>query len=276
MQQGDKPELPLTSLSYLNDKLWGLRRKELVVIGGRTSQGKSSLALQIAWDLAIQNYPVHLLSLEMTNKALMKRLFCQQMQVPNAVLMRGGVTPEISAKASVFQDTLRKVPLLITDSIGKTAVELYDLVERLEPKPAVVIVDYIQAIARLRGESYEVMNEYIRRFREMAIEFNFCGILVSQINRGAMKEENKQPALWLLKATGVLEEHADVVLLLHWDYFYRPDEDKKEAYDIIIAKNKDGITGSVSVRFQPEYYRFSDIDMEEAKKIMEAFEGKVM
>jgi replicative DNA helicase len=272
----DRPEIEILSLNHLNDELWGLHKQELMVIGARTSQGKTSFALQVAWDVASQNIPVNFFSLEMTKEALVERLFCQQMSVDNCSLRKGGASrPDIIEKARQFKDTIAKIPLLITNGIGKSITELYYLIERLGPKPAVIIIDYVQAIAKLKGETYEVMNEYIRRFRELSIKHNLCGILLSQINRGAMATESKEPALWLLKSTGVLEEHADTALLLHWDYFYSNNSDDFNRYDIIIAKQKNGVTGKSRCLFYPQFYRFEDISYAAIDEIKREFSGRL-
>ena len=87
-------------------------------------------------------------------------------------------------------------------------------------------------------------------------------MLIAQINRGAMATGDKRPALWLLKSTGVLEEHADLVLLLHWDYFYSNKKEHFNDFEIIIAKHKEGITGTIKCNFYPIHYRFEEIEID--------------
>lgn len=260
-RRSDEPELKLATFPELNYKLWGLQKQRLYVIGARTSQGKSSFISQIAWDVADQGHRTIVYSLEASVDTMMERLFCQQTESDNLKMRRGSEVnkPETLMKAQAFKQAIKDVPLLLLDSIGGTIDELYQSMRLINPKPEVVIIDYIQAIAQLKGERLDVMNEYIRKFREMATRMDFCGILVSQINRSAMGAKDKRPAVWELKGTGVLEEHADVVILLHWDYWYTHDETRKNEYSVLIAKNKDGMTGKVDMNYIPEHYLFSEV-----------------
>ncbi len=257
--RGEEPALPITSLPILNRKIWGLK-EGLTVIGARTSQGKSALALQIAYDLADQGRPVLFLSLEMTVEALIERLFCNVMCVDNYDVLTGKFKkePEIQAKWRSFTDIVSKIPLLITCGVGKSFREINKLVEIVDPKPRVVIIDYIQAVATISGQSREMINEYIRQFRQLALEHKFAGVLCSQINRGAVENRNSEPHLSQLKETGVLEEHADTVLLLHWQNFYIKDPLKENEFKIIIAKQRNGRTGDYTLIYKPEYYKFTE------------------
>ncbi|MBU4311797.1 MAG: AAA family ATPase [Candidatus Omnitrophica bacterium] len=253
------PKLSINTLPALNRKIWGLK-EGLTVIGGRTSQGKSALALQIAFDLAGQSIPVLFLSLEMTVEALIERLFCNIEEVDNYSILTGRFKNdlEIQAKWKTFTDYASKIPLLITCGIGKNFQEINKLVPMINPEPKVVIVDYVQAIVTKAGQSREMINEYIRYFRQLAIEKKFAGVLCSQINRGAEETRRNEPHLYQLKETGVLEEHADTVLLLHWPNFYTRDPSKVNEFKINIAKQRNGRTGEHNLIWKPEYYKFTE------------------
>lgn len=259
-ERAENPKLPINTLPTFNRKIWGLR-EGLTIIGARTSQGKSALALQIAYDLADQGIPVLFLSLEMTVEALIERLFCNVMCVDNYDILTGKFKkePEIQAEWRSFTDIVSKIPLLITCGVGKNFGEINKIIEMIAPRPKVVIVDYIQAVATRSGASREMINEYIRFFRQLALEHKFAGVLCSQINRGAIENRNNEPHLSQLKETGVLEEHADTVLLLHWQNFYIKDPQKENEFKVIIAKQRNGRTGEHTVIFRPQYYKFCEI-----------------
>lgn len=258
--RGDAPEIPITFLPTLNAKIWGLKKKTLVVVGSRTSQGKTSFLTQLAFKLAERNIPVLYLSLEETPDTLIERIFCQEMEVDNFCLISGQFKKELSiqAKWKTFVEVVSKIPLLVTCGVGKNWNEVNQTISLISPKPKVVIVDYIQAIALRPRDSREMINEYIRQFRQGAVEGNYVGILASQINRGAESNANNKPAMWQLKDTGVLEEHSDLVLLLFWEYFYKNDEEKMNDFMIQVAKNKRGRTGEIFVKYYPEFYKFSE------------------
>jgi replicative DNA helicase len=253
-------------------KIWGLK-EGLTVVGARTSQGKSSFVAQIALDLADQGYPVLFLSLEMTVENILERLFCNIMRINNYDLMTGGFA-KYQNEWQTFCKLIENTPLLITSGIGKSWQEVNVMIENMNPKPRCVIVDYIQAVSRKSNESRETLNEYIRYFREMSLNHKFIGILCSQINRQSATDKSREPSLWTLKETGVLEEHADMVLLLHWDYFYTLDQDenKQKEYKIIVAKSRNGRTGEFYVDFHPEYYLFKELSITNQEVAREAKE----
>ena len=230
--RGDKPALSLLSLPDLNRKIWGIRQGALTIVGARTSQGKSSFALQIAADLSSQGVPVWLLSLEMSVPSLLERLFCHMMSVDNYSVLSGQMKMDkgIQRKYLKFKEILQDSTLLITEGIGKSWEDIVQLIEAVGERPKVIIVDYVQNIAFKSGDTREIINDYIRRFRNLAIKHNFAGVLCSQINRGAEEQKNKEPSLAQLKETGFLEESADMVMLLHWQDFYgkKKEENRNE------------------------------------------------
>lgn len=262
LTRGDKPNFNLASLPGLNRIMHGLR-EGLTVIGARTSIGKSSVALQFAYDLAKQDQKVLFLSLEMTVDSMIERLFCNEMMVDNYALLTGQLKTnlEISRKWFEFKDHLKEIPLILTCGIGMSFSEITDVVEHLEERPDAIFVDYIQAIRTSRDER-EILNEYIRHFRGLCIQNKIAGILCSQSNRQTFDDGNKEPILANLKGTGNLEECADTVLLLHWPYFYDKDKSKNE-YKILIAKQRNGRTGEYILHYQPEFYKFCEIEKRE-------------
>lgn len=264
-KRSDSPELPISSLQGLNRKLWGLKRKELVVLGARNSNGKSSLALQIAWDMFDAGKRVIFMSLEMTEEELMERLFCNVMSVDNYDLLVGKYKENdvLKQKYSAFKELVKRPGMFFTCGVGKTFIELNDFLEPLNAD--IIIVDYIQAIKVSQRYALEDISEYVRRFRELCLKKNFCGVLVSQINRDA---KNDQPENYQLKSSGTLEESADKIMLLHWEYHYKNNPPQSWSYDkqqkypndmlIRITKNRNGRTGEYRCIYEPQYYKFSD------------------
>jgi replicative DNA helicase len=92
----------------------------------------------------------------------------------------------------------------------------------------------------------------------MCARNNFAGVLVSQINRGAMEQQSKEPQLWLLKGSGALEENADTCILLHWDYIYTGNHNKYNDFSIVVAKQRNGPVGKLTVNFYPQYFKFEE------------------
>ena len=259
LSRGGVPKFPLSTLPELNQKIWGLH-KGLTVVGARSSMGKSAFVLQIARDLADQMIPVWIVSLEMDVPSMIERLFCQQMEVDNFDLLSGKLNYNsgLQQKWDAFEKWVSKIPLLLTSGLGKNFGEINDLVAKLNPKPKIIIVDYIQGIRQSEKERSE-LNEYIRNFRQLMIEGDMVGILASQMNRAIIDNTDKRPSLENLKSTGVLEEHADMVLMLFWEYFYTRKEENKNKYEVIVGKNRNGRTGHHELYFKPEYYLFQEL-----------------
>ncbi len=146
--RGNEPELSISSLPYFNRQIWGLK-KGLTILAGRTSMGKSALALQMAYDLADQQKEVLFLSLEMTVESLIERLFCNRMEVDNYDMLTGKmkINAEYQEKWGIFVK-LMDIPLKLSCGLGKTFDDINGLIELLDPKPKIIIIDYIQAIRK--------------------------------------------------------------------------------------------------------------------------------
>ena len=273
LKRSEEPELGFTSLPGFNQRIWGLRPGGITVLGGRTSIGKSALALQFAFDLADQGREVVFLSLEMTAESLAERLFCNLCQLDNYELLSGRfkTEPYLQEKWGVFQK-LVNVPLKISSSLGKTLNDVNTMVELLQPKPRVIFIDYVQAIRKGVNERME-MDDYILHFRELCMRYDIAGVLVSQSSRKVFDEKNKEPSLENLKSTGCLEETAETVLLVFWPHFYNPNLDRN-IYKIIIAKQRNGRTGDYFLNFIPENYRFTELTLEQ-KENLSRIKGKV-
>lgn len=266
LSRNDTPDLSLKTMPELNDFIFGIRKKELTIIGARPSEGKSTFAAQMALDLASQGHLVLFLSLEMTVEKIGARIFCYQQRFNNRNAFRGGVVKELS-RFDAFEREIGGYPLIINDMLGKDWKEIDDLITHTDLRPEVIIVDYIQTIARsVRMNRLDEVDQYIRHFREMAIRKNFAGVVCSQINRSAQDSTDKRPQLHQLKQSGFLEEHADLAILLHWPYKY--GDGNINRFTCFVAKNKDGQTGYIKLKFNPEYYAFEDWvqELEPAKK----------
>lgn len=272
--RAETPKIQITTLPELNNKLWGLHTKKLTIIGARTSQGKSALALQLAWDVARQKIPTMFLSLEMYEEDVIERLFCVAKKVDNYQLLTGKFLL-YQKQWLEFQEDLKGVPLVITDMIGRTWEDIDKVLSDMTEKPKVIFIDHLQeARGALLKNNKEVIEEYLKKLRQLAILHDFAVVVCSQVNRSSQEEKGGggEPQLHHLKSSGYIEEGADVILLLHWEYHYKKSGDKNK-FVINVAKNRNGRTGWVNVNYFPEYYLFAEdtrtsneILMEKSKK----------
>ncbi len=248
-----KPEIAITTLPKLSHHLFGLKRKEFTVLAGRPSNGKSALSLQLAYDVAKQGFKVYFFSREMSEESLIERLFCNLAMVNNRDMLYR--PHEFKEKFIQFREIVKDIDLVITDKIGVDIVDLYQAIEDL-PQADMIVLDYIQTV-RGFGKRREVLDDYIYKFKEICNAKNMVGLMVSQINRGGEMNEGKLPQLYQLKETGALEEAADNAILVFWKHFY-DSESPMNDYDIIIAKQRNGATGRLKVKFMPQHYRFEE------------------
>src|SRR3990167_412436 len=254
--RGQDPEIPIRSLPSLNRKIWGLHSKKLTIIGSRTSQGKSSFALQLAKDTAWQGIPSLFLSLEMYEEDIIERLFCLNQKVDNFELLSGHFE-KYKSQWEAFEDELENKPLVITDMLGKNWQQVDEYLQGLSVKPKVIIIDHLQeARSALIKNQREIIEEYLKKLRLMAIRDNFSLIICSQVNRSSQDEKTgSEPQLHHLKNSGFIEEGADIILLLHWPWHYIQSGDKNK-FVLHVAKNRNGRTGWIDIRYKPESYFF--------------------
>ena len=254
--RGKSPEIALTFLPELNRKIWGLHKKKMTIIASRTSQGKSSLALQMAYDTAKQGKPTLFLSLEMYEEDIIERLFCLSQKIDNFELLSGKFK-NYQEQWKAFVEELDNMPLVITDMLGKTWEEIDAYLGVLTKKPEVLIIDHLQeAKSALLHNQKEVIEEYLKKLRIMAIRDNFALVICSQINRASQNDKpGSEPQLHHLKSSGFVEEGSDVVILLHWPWHYTKTENKNK-FVLNVAKNRNGRTGWIEIKYKPEHYWF--------------------
>jgi replicative DNA helicase len=260
-------EFQLDYLSNFNKLLGGLERKKMVVVGSRPSEGKSTFALQSAYEMS-SKHKVLYLSLEMTVEESMFRMFCYEMNMANTDFFSGRLY-DYEKQFKEFKKRIKDQNklLIIGEEIGRTWEEIDSLFSSMNSKTDIVILDYVQCI-RSNGKRLEAIEDYIKKFRALAIEEGFCLLLCSQINRANLQDnKSKEPTMEGLKNTGFLEEHADKVILLHYPCKHKDKDITK--FKIIVAKNKNGMTGYVNCKITPEYYRIWEEIVEEKEKVRE-------
>jgi len=237
-----------TGLTQLDNMLWGLHKKEVTVIGARTSMGKTVMAIHLAKELADANCTVLYLTLEMGAIQICERLVTNICEFNNIKLREGEDLYILEERISLFENWAKRVDLYIDDQSGYHIDKLFEAVKRCQPD--FVIIDYIQMISTLEfNNKLHAIEDFVKEIKKMGEARNFGTILISQINR----EGVDRPYMHHLKHAGILEEHPDTVLLLHWDSF-------GGRYTIFVEKQRHGIVGKVEVKFEPQFNRFTDVE----------------
>ncbi|HPU68468.1 MAG TPA: replicative DNA helicase [Acetomicrobium flavidum] len=243
----------------------GLQGGSLIILAARPSMGKTALALNIAQYVAIkQETPVLIFSLEMSAEQLSHRLLASEAKV-NIHDMRTGALPrgtwDILANAAGM---LSEAPIYIDDSSFLSTLDLRARARRFKaqhPKLGLIIVDYLQLMnlsRRVENKQQEVA-EISRALKGVARELNVPVIALSQLSRAVEQRQDKKPQLADLRDSGAIEQDADLVVFLYRKGYYEPNkEDGQDVADLIIAKHRNGPTGTVQLLFVKEYTRFEN------------------
>jgi replicative DNA helicase len=246
----------------LDKKLAGLQAANLVVIAARPAMGKSSLALGIAVNAAVQSEPVAIFSLEMSKEEIVQRILSSVGRVDSMKLRSGQLGPlwqrVVDAAGKMYQ-----APIYIDDSPVVTVTDIRAKCRRLKRKKglSLVVIDYLQLMeASSRENRQQEISEITRNLKNLARELEVPVIAVSQLNRSLEAREDKRPRLSDLRESGSIEQDADVVMFIYRHEYYHPeDQERKGIAEVIVAKHRAGSTGPVEVTFQPEFTRFANL-----------------
>jgi replicative DNA helicase len=253
-----------TGFIELDRQLAGLQPADLIVVAGRPAMGKSSFALGIAEHAAMAHKTgVAVFSLEMSKESLVQRMLCSHARI-NAHNVRSGMLstsdwPNLTKAAG----KLSEAPIFIDDSPSVSILELRARARRLKSRHNIglVIVDYLQlmeesANAENRQQEISLIS---RSLKGLARELNVPVIAVSQLSRAPERRESFRPRLSDLRESGAIEQDADVVLMLFREDYYNPTDENKGIAEIMIAKQRNGPTGTVKLAFINEYTRFETL-----------------
>jgi replicative DNA helicase len=257
-----------TGFKELDRMTGGLQPGNLIVIAARPSMGKSCLVTNIAENAAISHErPVALFSLEMSEAELARRFIASQASVRGEDLSKGRVPEASWPKIVKASSRLASAPLWIDDSGDIGMLEIRAKARRLYSKSrgglGLVIVDYLQLLrADSRSDNRaEIIGQMSRGLKMLARELDVPVVALSQLNRSVESRNPKIPMLSDLRESGAVEQDADVVVFIYRDDYYHPENSETPSTrpgeaDLIIAKNRNGPVGTVTLTFRPEYPRF--------------------
>ncbi|MDH3215666.1 MAG: replicative DNA helicase [Candidatus Krumholzibacteria bacterium] len=241
----------------------GFQNAELVIVAGRPSMGKTSLALNVAQHLGIKHkIPVGVFSLEMSSEQLVMRLLCSEARIDSHRLRMGYIKSSEFAELAIVAGYLSEAPIYIDDSAGISMMELRAKARRLKSEVNVgcIFVDYLQLITiRERFENRQQQISAISRgLKGLAKELEIPVIVLSQLSRAVeSRGGDRRPMLSDLRESGAIEQDADTVLMLYRPEFYEGEDSEHAGMaEVIIAKQRNGPTGTVKLAFMKEYTRF--------------------
>jgi len=274
---GDK-EAPVTGLPSgfvaLDQITCGFQPGDLIILAGRPSMGKTALALNIASHVAIREQkPVAFFSLETSREQLAMRLLCSDSRVDMHALRQGMASDEEMAKLVQGSSLLYDAAIYIDDSADITTLKMKGRIRRLMAEVhdlGLVVVDYLQLVSgegRFENRTQEI-SQVARGLKSLAKEMRVPVIALSQLSRRVEEREPKRPMLSDLRDSGSIEAEADLVLFVYRPSYYGKQELVKAGYgeldvaraDIILAKHRNGPTGTVPLAWKGVYIRFQEMD----------------
>jgi replicative DNA helicase len=254
-----------TGFPTLDAMTAGLQAGNLIVIAGRPSMGKTSLALRIAWHVAAgHDLPVLIFSLEMSKEEVTDRFLSMAATVDAHVLRTGRIKPEDWSRLAATSQQLAQAPLFIDDSGSLTMALLRSRARRRKARSglAMVVIDYLQLLSSgQRGESrQQEIADISRSLKLLSKELAVPILVLSQLNRSVENRDDKQPTLADLRDSGAIEQDADLVMMVYRDEVYKHESPKKGIADILIRKHRNGPTGNRELVFLERYCRFEDLE----------------
>lgn len=253
-----------TGFSGLDQITCGLQNADLIIIAARPSMGKTTLALNIAQHVAVnEKLPVAIFSLEMSKEQLAQRMLCAQAGIDSHRLRRGFLSDEDYPKLTRAAGPLSAAPLFIDDTAALSIMEMRAKARRLKAEQGLnaVFVDYLQLMRgseRPENRQQEI-SAISRSLKALAKELNVPVIALSQLSREVEKRDKKRPILSDLLESGGIEANADVVAFIYREGYYNQDVENKHLTEVIIAKQRNGPVGTVQLYFKENHNKFLNI-----------------
>ncbi|OUT97547.1 MAG: replicative DNA helicase [Betaproteobacteria bacterium TMED41] len=248
----------------LDQKTAGMHPGDLIIIAGRPSMGKTSLAINIAEYVAIDHgLPVAVFSMEMAAEQLVIRMLCSQGKIDAQRVRTGKLSQDDWDRLMSANASMKNAAIHIDESAGINPLEIRSRARRLKRLTGglgLVIVDYLQLMsASGDGENRTTeISEITRSLKGLAKELECPVIALSQLNRTVEQRTDKRPVMSDLRESGSIEQDADVILFIYRDEVYRPETAEKGIAEIIISKQRNGPIGTIRLTFLGEFTRFEN------------------
>jgi len=242
----------------------GFQASELVIVAARPSMGKTAFCLNVATHAAVEGQGVAIFSLEMSRDQLVQRMLTAEARVDSQRVRQGGLRDTDFTNLARAAGVLQGCPVWIDDTPSLSLLEMRSKARRLKAENDIklVVVDYLQL---MRSPEYaenrvQEISDISRSLKALARELEVPVVALSQLSRASeQRGGERRPILSDLRDSGAIEQDADLVIFIHRpEYYDREDESKKGLADIMLAKNRNGPTGDVQLRFSREYTRFDN------------------
>ncbi|NRD81154.1 replicative DNA helicase [Bacillus sp. BRMEA1] len=268
IERGEVVGIP-TGFSELDRMLSGWKPGELIIVGARPSMGKTQFALNLTTKAARYGALVPFYSLEMVNRSLGQRILASEAQVNSRNIKIGTTALTAENWSRLFHEAglLGDSDILLNDKSGVTVhtirKDLTKLRKQNPDRKILCFIDYLQLIQgdpKHKGNRTQEISEISRSLKTIALDLNLTIVSLSQLSRGVEQRQNKRPVMSDIRESGSIEQDADVIAFLYRDDYYDKESENKNIVECIIAKQRDGATGTVQLVFIKEYGRFVNIE----------------
>ena len=264
-----------TGFPDLDNITCGLQNSDLIIIAARPSMGKTTLALNIAQHIAVnEKLPVAIFSLEMSKEQLVQRILCAQANIDAQRLRRGFLSDDDYPRLTKAAGPLAEAPLFIDDTASISVMEVRAKARRLKSEHGLsaIFIDYLQLMRgseRSENRQQEI-SAISRSLKALAKELDVPVIALSQLSRAVEQREKKRPILSDLLESGGIEANADIVAFIYREGYYNQNAENRHETEIILAKQRNGPVGSVQLYFKESHNKFLSISREHAQQKNEA------
>lgn len=264
-QSGETTGIP-TGFRDLDQVTAGFQRNDLIIVAARPSVGKTAFALNISQNVATRaDENVAIFSLEMGAEQLVMRMLCAEGNVDAQRLRTGQLEDEDWGKLSLAMSSLSQAGIYIDDTPGIRVNDIRAKCRRLKQEHGLgmIMIDYLQLIqgtGRSSDNRQQEVSEISRSLKSLARELEVPVIALSQLSRGVESRQDKRPMMSDIRESGAIEQDADIVAFLYRDDYYNKETEDANTIEIIIAKQRNGPTGTVKLAFRKEFNKFVDLE----------------
>ena len=260
-----------TGFRDIDKKTAGFQKGDLIIIGARPAMGKTTLAQNLAYNIATINHRgVLFFSMEMSKTEIVDRMVSDVSGVDNWKIRTGNVSDEDFSRIGDALGEMDEVPLYIDDTSSMTILELRNRARRAANKLDIglIILDYLQLLQgseRYAGNRVQEVTEISRGLKTLARELEIPVVALAQLSRSVTGRDDPRPVLSDLRESGSIEQDADLVMFLHRpDYYKQNDDDYEPTHitELLIVKYRHGPVGKIELYFHPELLRFMSLDKE--------------
>jgi replicative DNA helicase len=243
----------------------GFQTSDLIIVAGRPGMGKTAFCLNIITSI-VKTYklPVIFFSLEMAKEQLMYRLLSNETEISNTNLRTGNINKQEWVKLSLAIKKFSSLPIFIDDTTNISIQTIRLKLKKIlfeQTKIGLIIIDYLQLMQNSKSKTenrVQELSQITRSLKSIAREFNIPVIALSQLSRNVETRINKRPQLSDLRESGSIEQDADLVLMLFRENYYNLKKDQQDLAEIIVAKHRNGPTGTIQLKFDANCIKFSN------------------